>query len=51
MTNAERYKKYVKEYCSNCKNRKTDLCEIRIFAVDKTIYTKCINYERNDKIK
>ena len=37
MTNRERLEKYIKENCSKCK-----------FAVNKTIYTKCDYYERED---
>lgn len=34
---------YKRELCSRCKNRKTDLCEIRR-CIDGTY--KCIYYER-----
>ena len=46
MTNEERYKKYIKEHCKNCKNRKTNLCNIRITVVQDTVRTKCDEYER-----
>lgn len=49
MTNEERYNTYIREHCSRCKNKATDKCEIRIFALDKTVYTKCINYERDEE--
>lgn len=41
------YKKYIETQCVNCKNKKTDLCEIRITQIDKTIYTKCVYYEKD----
>ena len=47
MTNQERFKKYKQEYCKRCKNKTTDLCNIRVFTIDKTIYTKYVFYERN----
>ena len=46
MTNKERLEKYKKEHCCKCKNKDKDLCDIRVFAVDKIIYTKCGFYER-----
>ena len=46
MTNQARFKKYKQEYCKQCKNKTKDLCDIRVFAIDKTIYTKCVFYER-----
>ena len=48
MTNKERLEKYKEEYCSKCKNRDKELCDIRVFTIDKTIYTKCGFYERKD---
>lgn len=45
MTNKERFEKYKKEYCSKCKNKTTDLCEIRIFAINNIVYTKCAFFE------
>lgn len=48
MTNEERYKKYIQEHCKNCKNRKTDLCEIRISVQDDVVRTRCEYYERQD---
>ena len=47
MTNEERFKKYIKEHCKNCINRKNDLCDIRISCVDETVKTYCNFYERN----
>lgn len=42
----DRYKKYMEEHCINCKNNKTNLCEIRIiYSKDSTI-TKCCYYEK-----
>lgn len=51
MTDAERYQKYVKEYCSNCKNNNKDLCEIRIFTINGVTTTKCVYYEKDKNIK
>ena len=48
MTNGERFKKYAKENCQNCRNRKSNLCDIRIFVIENTICTKCGYYERED---
>ena len=47
MTNQERYQKYIKEHCKNCKNSKTNLCDIRIAVKNDVIETKCMFYERN----
>lgn len=49
MTNSERFKKYIKEHCKNCKNNKTNLCDIRIAVVDNIVQTKCGYYERENK--
>lgn len=46
MTNKERLEKYKEEHCCKCKNKDKNLCDIRVFAVDKIIYTKCGFYER-----
>lgn len=48
MTCEERYKKYKEECCKECKNRTTNLCEIRIFATKDSIETKCDYYEKAD---
>lgn len=47
MTNEERFQKYIKEHCINCKNRKTDLYDIRITTKEEIIETKCVYYERD----
>lgn len=47
MTNEERYKKYIEEHCRKCKNNKTDLCDIRISAIDNIVRTKCIYYVKD----
>lgn len=47
MTNQERYQKYIKEHCKNCKNRTSNLCDIRIAVKNDVIETKCVFYERN----
>lgn len=46
MNNEQRYQKYIKEHCRKCKNKETDLCDIRIFVLDNTVCTKCRYYER-----
>lgn len=51
MTNEQRYQKYIKEHCTKCKNKETDLCDIRIFILNNTVCTKCGYYEREDKNK
>ena len=48
MTNKERLEKYKKEHCSKCKNKDKNLCDIRVFAIEKTIYTKCSFYEKEE---
>ena len=45
MTNEERFEKYKREYCKRCKNKNADLCEIRVFAMNNIVYTKCSYYE------
>lgn len=49
MTNSERFKKYIKEHCKNCKNRTSNLCDIRIAVIDNIIQTKCVFYEREEE--
>ena len=51
MTNSQRYQKYIKENCKNCKNRKSDLCDIRIAIKGNVIETKCIYYEKENKLE
>lgn len=48
MTNEERYEKYVKENCKNCKYKDKDICEIRISVLNDVVITKCAYYERKD---
>lgn len=43
MTKENIYKAYIKEICSNCKNKDSNDCEIRRL-IDNTV--KCKNYER-----
>lgn len=50
MTNEERLKKYRQEHCKRCKNKITDLCEIRVFAMNNIVYTKCGYFEVEDEI-
>lgn len=45
MTDKDRYDKYIKEHCVNCKNKDTMLCEIRIMDYNDIITTKCVYYE------
>jgi len=45
MNNEERYQKYIKEHCNKCKNKTTNLCDIRIFVIDNKINTECVYYE------
>lgn len=51
MNNYERYKKYIETQCCNCKNKETDLCEIRITAFDGTISTKCAYYIKDKEVQ
>ena len=44
----ERIQKYIKVQCKNCKNKDTDLCEIRVFISDNVITTRCLYYEREN---
>lgn len=44
----ERIQKYIKTQCKNCKNKDSDLCEIRVFKADNVITTRCIYYEREN---
>lgn len=46
MTREERCKKYIEAHCINCKNKNTDLCNIKIFVLNKIIYTKCCCFEK-----
>ena len=46
MTNAEIFKKYIENNCEYCKNKETNLCNIKISVVMKNITAKCDYYER-----
>lgn len=46
MTTKQRLEKYKQEQCKNCKNRKKQDCEIRVFKTEKETVTKCDCYER-----
>lgn len=35
MTTKQRLEKYTQEHCKNCKNRKGQDCEIRVFQTEK----------------
>lgn len=50
ISEEERFKKYVKEQCKNCKNREKDLCEIHTSVLGETIVTKCEFYEKKKEI-
>ena len=47
MTNSERYQKYIKEHCNKCKNKETNLCDIRIFVIDDKVNTGLKNRNSN----
>lgn len=46
----DRMDKFKKEHCKRCKNKTTDLCEIRVFAMNNIVYTKCGYFEVEDEI-
>jgi hypothetical protein len=48
LSEKERFDKYVKEQCKNCKNREKDLCEIHTSAYGGIITTKCEFYEKEE---
>jgi hypothetical protein len=48
MTIQDLYKEYICEYCKNCKNRKTDLCNITVVASNNMVEAKCRAYEKED---
>lgn len=50
MTNEERYQKYAEEHCKRCKNKETNLCEIRISKCNDIIQTKCVYYEKDKQL-
>lgn len=39
---------YARTICSNCKNRKTDLCEVR-WTVDNKM--RCVYYKKDKQLK
>ena len=49
MSNEERYKKYIQEHCKNCKNRKSNLCDIRITINLDIVETRCNYYLKEQK--
>ena len=51
MMNYERYRKYIETQCPNCKNRVTDLCEIRIIQFDGEIITSCVYFEKDKEVE
>lgn len=50
ISEKERFDKYVKEQCKNCKNKDKNLCEIHTSAYGGIITTKCEAYEKNEEI-
>lgn len=48
ISEKERFDKYVKEQCRNCKNRDKNLCEIHTSACGGIITTKCEAYEKEE---
>lgn len=48
MTNQEGIEKYKKEYCTRCKNKNKNDCEIRVFANCEAVCTKCVYYEQEN---
>lgn len=51
MSFQERVDKYIKEHCKNCKNKHTDLCDIRISQLNGVLMTKCQFYENENPVK
>jgi len=52
MTQQERYKIYIEEICKYCKNPDCENAKgIVIFADKDTIYTRCVDYVTDRKIK
>lgn len=48
LSEKERFDKYVKEQCRNCKNKDKNLCEIHTSAYGGIITTKCEFYEKEE---
>lgn len=48
LSEKERFEKYVKEQCRNCKNRDKNLCEIHTSVLNGIITTKCEFYEKEE---
>lgn len=48
ISEKERFDKYVKEQCKNCKNREKDMCEIHTSAYGGIITTRCEAYEKEE---
>ena len=45
----EAAKKYLKEYCLNCRNKEMGLCEIHFYVLDGTVQAQCCYYEKEEK--
>ena len=48
LSEKERFDKYIKEQCTNCKNREKDMCEIHTSALNGIRTTKCEFYEKEE---
>lgn len=48
ISEKERFDKYVKEQCRNCKNKDKNLCEIHTSVLNGIITTKCEFYEKEE---
>lgn len=49
MITEEKLEQFHRNVCQNCKNKGTDLCEIRISIINNIVQTKCAFYERDKK--
>ena len=49
LSEKERFDKYVKEQCKNCKNKEKDMCEIHTSVYAGIITTRCKAYEKKQE--
>lgn len=49
LSEKERFDKYVKEQCRNCKNKDKNLCEIHTSVYAGIITTRCEAYEKKQE--
>lgn len=49
MESEERINEYVKQCCTNCNNKSN--CKIKVFEAEGIIYTKCENYQQENKLE